>query len=87
MITLYLGGRVRVSVRPLKDRALVQIAYLEDVFAEAVDFLNREKASFATKSNERIRFKVHLQQLKSNQGIHEWLAPRLAPQHVIRGRS
>ena len=70
-----------MAVYPLKDGALVQMAYPEDVFAETVDFLNREKAAFTTKSDERIRFKVHLQQLKNNQGAQSGLlhALTLAP--------
>jgi hypothetical protein len=85
VITLYVDGLVRVSVKQQKDRAVVKISRLDDVFAETVDFLTKEGVAFTPKGNESIKFKVDLQQLKNHQGAHERIAQRLAP-HQLTSR-
>ena len=83
VITLYVGGRLRVGVEPRKDKTHVGMR-LDDVFAETVDFLARERVAFVPDSNNKgTRFKVDLQQLKNHQSAHEWIAQRLAPQQRI----
>jgi hypothetical protein len=81
-ITLYMGGKVRVSVWVRKRGALVSIERVEDFFAEAVDYLNNEGVPFIPKGNRFLWFKVDVQQLKKHQSAHEWIVQRLAPDQI-----
>jgi hypothetical protein len=80
VITLYVGGIVRVAVRPKKhERAVVVVEkFSEEALAEAEAYLNREGVVFTRKGNH-LKFEVNAQQLKQTQAAHEWLARRLAP--------
>ena len=87
-ISLTVGGIARVWVNRRKnDRALVEVKYVEQDFAEAVDHLNKEGIAFGTRSNKFLTFNANLQQLKDKQAAHEWLAQRLAPQHIVKSKS
>jgi hypothetical protein len=88
MVTLYVGGLVRVAVRPRKgDRALISVAKYEGDFAEAVDHLTSQGIPVIPKNNKLLTFTVDLQQLKEKQAAHERIAQRLAPQHLATPES
>lgn len=87
-ISLIVGGIARVWINRRKnDRALIEVKYVEEDFAAAVDYLNKEGIAFGTRSNKYLTFNVSLQQLKEKQAAHDWLIQRLAPQYVIRSKS
>lgn len=87
VITLYVGGIVRVGVHSRRnDRALIQVKYVEGEIAEAVDYLNKEGMVFTRKTNH-LRFDVTVQQLNEKRYAHEWLAQRLAPEHAMLAKS
>jgi hypothetical protein len=82
-ITLYVGGYVMVWVNPRKnDRARVGV-YLEEGLAAATDYFNKAGIAFTQKKNSNLYFNVDLAQLKEKQVAHEWLAQRLAPEHLV----
>jgi hypothetical protein len=88
VITLYVDGLVRAAVWPKKnDRAWVTISKLnEGDLAQAEEQLNREGVPFFRKGDQ-LKFDVTVQQLKEKQGAHEWIAKRLAPQHLINEKN
>lgn len=79
VITLYLGGFVRVAVWPHRNGGWVKVARLEDILPEVVGHLAKGNVEFGSKHNNSVCFKVDVQQLKSNQSAHEWLVQRLEP--------
>jgi hypothetical protein len=85
MITLYVGGFVRIAIFPRKNgRAIVCVVWkTDDNLAEAVGYFTSEGIAFTTddKSNN-LRLDVNLQQLKQKQAAHEWIAQRLARQFL-----
>jgi hypothetical protein len=83
VITLYVGGVVRVGVWPRKnDRALISVEKLnEEDLAEADARLNRERTVY-TRKGDKLLFTGNLQQLKETQVAHEWIAQHLAPQQA-----
>jgi hypothetical protein len=88
VITIYVGGFVRVGVFPRKkDRALISVEKYEGNFAEAVEHLTSEGIAVIPKNNKSLTFPVDLQQLKEKQATHEWIAQRLTPQHLIIPKS
>ena len=87
-ISLTVGGIARVWINKRKnDRAFIEVKYVEEDFAEAVDYLNTEGIAFGTKANKFLTFNVSHRQLKEKQTAHEWLIQRLAPQNVIKSKS
>jgi hypothetical protein len=85
VITLYVGGIVRVAIFPKRDdRAVVSIEKLNDEdIAQAEAYLNREGVVF-TRKGSHLKFGVNVQQLKDKQAAHEWIAKRLAPKEVAK---
>jgi hypothetical protein len=82
-VSLSVNGTARVWVtRRKSERAFVEVKHGEDNFQEAVDHLNKEGASFGTRSGKYLTFNVNASQLKDRTAIHEWLAARLAPQSL-----
>ena len=50
---------------------------------EATDYLNAKGIAFGTRGDRYLTFNVHLQQLKDNKPVHEWIVQKLAPrQHA-----
>ena len=77
VITLYVGGLVRVAVRPRKnDRVLIDVRYNEDLFAEAVEYLKKARVAVTPKIHW-LDFNTDLNQLKEKQAAHEWIVGRL----------
>ena len=85
VITLYVGGTVRVAVFPKKaNRAVISLEkFSEEDIAEAEAYLNKQGAAF-TRKDDCLKFTVNLQQLKDKQAAHEWVVQRLAPQHLVK---
>jgi serine/threonine protein kinase len=81
VITLYVRNKVRAAVWPKKnDRALIGVDCLDNEgLAEATDYLIRAGVKFTTDKNHGVRFDVTPDQLKKDQGAHEWVARRLLP--------
>ena len=76
------------SLGERKDGALIHLHKREGDFAEAVEHLKREGvAVIPSNDNKTLTFTVSLQQLKEEAAAHEWLAQRLAPQHLISPKS
>ena len=87
-ISFTVGGIARVWIHKRKnDRALIEVKYVEQDIAEAVDYLNKAGIAFSTSSNKYLKFNVNLQQLKDKQAIHEWVMSRLAPQHIVKANN
>jgi hypothetical protein len=87
-ITIYVGGLLRVAVSPRKnDRALISVEKYEEDFTEAVEHLKSEGIPVIPKNNKQLTFTVDLQQLNEKRAAHEWIAQRLAPQHLIVPKS
>ena len=84
-ISLTVGGIARVWVNKRKnDRALIEVKYVEQDIAEATDYLNKEGIAFGARGNKYLTFNVNLQQLRDKNLIHEWIAQRLAPNHLSK---
>jgi hypothetical protein len=84
MITLYVGGTVRVAVLPKKDGAVLSVEkFNEEELAEAEDYLNGGGLVF-TRKGAHLEFRVNVQQLKEKQAAHDWIAQRLAPQRGVQ---
>jgi hypothetical protein len=88
VITLYVGGVVRVAGFPKKsDRAVVTVSKInEGDLPEAEAYLNRKGVGF-TRKGSRLKFAVTVQQLKEKQAAHEWIAQRLVAQQGVKGKS
>jgi hypothetical protein len=88
VITLYVGGVVRVAVFPKEaERAVVTVSKInEDDLGEAEAYLNREGVAF-TRKGPRLKFTGNVQQLKDKQAAHEWIVQRLVAQQVVNGNS
>ena len=87
-ISFTVGGIARIWVHKRKNdrRALVEVKYVEENIAEAIDHLNKEDIAFSTRSNKYLNFDVSLQQLKEKQVVHEWIVQRLSPQHIVKSK-
>jgi len=87
-ISFTVGGIARIWVHKRKNdrRALVEVKYVEENIAEAIDHLNKEGIAFSTRSNKYLNFDVSLQQLKEKQVVHEWIVQRLSPQHIVKSK-
>jgi len=82
-VSLLVGGVARVWVNRRKnDRAFIQIKVGTDNLQETADYLNAKGVQFTTQAWGAVNFNVNLQQLKDNAEIHEWLASKLAPEHL-----
>jgi hypothetical protein len=87
VITLYVDNIVRASVWPKRhDRAWVVVEKLtEGDLAEADTRFKGEYVEFTVKGSS-LRFGVNVKQLAEKQAAHEWLARRLAPELLIKGK-
>jgi hypothetical protein len=84
-ITIYVGGFVRIGIAGRKKgRALIVAHMYEGHLSEAVEHLTKEGLAVVPKEKEQhLHFTADLQRLKEKRVAHEWLAQRLAPQHLI----
>jgi hypothetical protein len=82
IITIYIGGLVRVSVRWRKseNKALFHVRYKEGDVAEAVKYLESQGIPTVVTQTNLLVFTADQKQLKEKQSAHEWIAQRLCPQ-------
>jgi hypothetical protein len=85
VITLSVGGIVRVSVRPQKRvGAVVVVEKLrEEELTEADAYLNREGV-VSTRKADQLKLGVNVQELKEKQPAHEWVAQRLVARQAAK---
>jgi hypothetical protein len=89
VITLYVGGFVRVAVWPRKNgRAVLCITRKDgDKLDGAVAYLSKEGIEFTSEEKtNNLRFDVNLQQLKDHEAAHKWISQHLLPQNPVNGQ-
>src|SRR5262249_30210090 len=88
MISIYVGGRGRIWVRPRKkDRASIEVSIYEGNVAEMVEHLTREGMAVKQKNDGSLDCTVDLQQLKEKKEAHEWLPQRVGPPKLMPPKS
>jgi hypothetical protein len=86
-MSLTFGGIARLWVSKRKnDRSLIEL-FMEGNRDEAADYLTKEGVAFNPKYDHSLTFNVNFQQLKDKKSVHEWLAQRLAPSHLIKRKN
>jgi hypothetical protein len=82
-VSFCVGGVARVWVNRRKnDRAFIQLKVGKNNLQETADYLNAKGVPFTTQAWGAVNFNVNLQQLEDNADVHEWLASKVAPEHL-----
>jgi hypothetical protein len=63
----------------------VQIKFYEGNLKEVTDYLTREGFQFKPQKDWGIRINANLQELETNQSIHDWLVQRISPESLTKG--
>jgi hypothetical protein len=79
-VSLYVGGTALAWIgRRKNDRVSLQIGFYEGNLKEVTDHLTKECFQFKPQKDWGIRISANLQEMESNQSIHDWLVQRIAP--------